>query len=206
MHYILWLLVVLGAGAVLAARVLAEWIGWPPAVLVVAAAAALVLGLYARVWQWARSRERLIIRRPVAEVFGAVTEAFCRRGQPPATGAGQYAEAPPSVGLGAARRATAEYRQRAVEWTFTVTVFEQDRRFAFHGTTLPAVAQTRTDYTFAPVAGGTQVVVIYEYRFVGPRRILNPFVAFRIYDRNRAAILNLKQMLEAAPTGSTGAQ
>lgn len=140
------------------------------------------------------TRHVVEIRRPVGEVFAVLTDVTKTGRWYPAK-VEEWWTTPPPHGVGSVRRARVTVMGRGVENDAVVTEYDPPRRAAMRG--LSRSAPFHATLQFAPLDGGTRVVVDTEFELRGLLRVIGPpFI--RSYERGWATgMSNLKRMMEA---------
>ena len=134
------------------------------------------------------------IDRPTEEVFAYMTDIEnLTQWMSELVEAKQTSEGP--VGVGTTISAVATPLGRRAESIQEVTEYEPNRKFTFKSTSGPV--ESKDEYTFESVAGGTKVTRVAEAKMGGFFRLAEP-VAVRMMRRQfETNFANLKDLLEA---------
>ncbi len=163
-----------------------------------------VVAFYIRAHRRLRARERVVIARPVEEVFRRIaTECFATRAEviaravPPGTSFTVEQTSAGPVGVGTTGHELIELDGQRGEWFYLVTAYDPPRCFTLTLTLPPAPVQLHIRYDLAPVLGGTQLTVTSDFAPLGQWRFFTPYYSRRYegYIRGRAA--RWKEFLEA---------
>jgi carbon monoxide dehydrogenase subunit G len=140
------------------------------------------------------TRHVVEIMRPIDEVFAVLTDVTKTGRWYPAK-VEEWWTTPPPHGVGSVRRARVTVMGRPVENDAVVTEHDPPHRAGMRG--LSRSAPFHVTLQFAPVDGGTRVMVDSEFELRGLLRLIGPpFV--RNYERGWATgMSNLKRMMEA---------
>lgn len=137
-----------------------------------------------------------VIRRPIAEVFEALTDVE-RTGSWFPGDVEEHWTSPPPHGVGSTRHAIVRMLGRARENDAVVTVYERPHRAGMRGTT-PG-SEFDAILTFTAVDGGTRVDVDVALPATGATRLVMPLVA-RWYARQWSrGLATLAGQLEPEP-------
>ncbi len=202
--YNLRILIIVGGLSLFLIRFLVPVLGGVGAAAVAGLLLLGVVAFYVRAHWRLRARERVVIARPVEEVFRRIaTEFFSTRAQgiarvvPPGTPYTVEQTSAGPVGVGTTGHELIELNGQRSEWFFLVTAYDPPRRFARTATPPRASAHIHVRYDLAPVPGGTQLTATSDFAPLGLWRLFTPFYYRRYggYIRGRAA--RWKEFLEA---------
>ncbi len=202
--YSLGILLFIGGTSLLLVRSLVPVFGVVGAALVDGVVLAGVVAFYMRSHRRMRARERVVIARPVEEVFRRIaTECFVTRAQviartvPPGTPFTVEQTSAEPVGVGTTGHELIELNGQRSEWFYLVTAYDPPRRFTSIATLPSAPVQLHIRYDLTSVPGGTQLTATSDFVPLGLWRLFTPFYYRRYgaYTRGRAA--RLKEFLEA---------
>jgi uncharacterized protein YndB with AHSA1/START domain len=136
----------------------------------------------------------VLIQRPVEEVFAYVVDpANVAQWAGPVVEAKQTSEGP--VGLGTTSSRVTQFLGRTIEATYEITEYEPYGLYADRTTSGPVPINSRI--SFAPVDGGTKVVIEGELEGAGFFKFAEPLMARMARRQLAADAQTLKDMLEA---------
>lgn len=140
------------------------------------------------------ARHTVHIRRPVADVFAALTNVELTGRWYPAR-VEEWWTSPPPHSVGSTRRARVSVFGRAVENDAVVTAHDPPRLAAIKGTSRSAPFEVTL--AFAPEGDGTRVAVDFAFHPQGMLRIVRPLF-MRSYERGwEVGLANLKRLMES---------
>jgi uncharacterized protein YndB with AHSA1/START domain len=141
----------------------------------------------------------VLINRPIEEVFAFMTDV-----EKMSQWMAELVEAKQTsgglVGGGTTLSAVANPLGRRAESTQEVTEYEPNRKFAFKSTSGPA--ESKDEYTFESVEGGTKVIRVAEAEMSGLFKLAEPVVARMMRRQFETNFAHLKDLLEAQASGS----
>jgi hypothetical protein len=202
--YSVWILIIVGGLSLFLIRSLVPVLGGVGAAVVGGVVLAGIVALYVRAHRRLRTRERIIVARPVAEVFHQLaTEFFTTRAQsiarhtPPGTAFTVEQTSAGPFGVGTTGHEVVELNGQRSEWFYHVTVYDPPRTFARTATSPQAPMQLHSRYDLTPVPGGTQLTMTSDFAPRGLWRLFTPFYARYYSGYIRGGAGRLKELLEA---------
>jgi uncharacterized protein YndB with AHSA1/START domain len=137
--------------------------------------------------------QSVVINRPTEKVFAFVTDIEkLPQWMSELVEAKQTSEG--SVDVGTTMSAVASPLGRRAESTQEVTEYEPNRKFTFKSTSGPV--ESKDEYTFESVEGGTKVTRVAEAEMGGFFRLAEPIAARMMRRQFETNFANLKDLLE----------
>ena len=138
--------------------------------------------------------QSVVINRPIEEVFAFVSDfEMSPQWMSELVEAKQTSEGP--VGVGTTYMAVATPLGRRAESTQEVVEYEPNSKYAIKSTS--GSVESKDEYTFESVAGGTKVIRVAEAEMGGFFRLAEPLAVRMMRRQFETNFANLKDLLEA---------